>query len=312
MLNNPKRSRHKSHTRRRRWRADARKTIRLSNLSYLIFKIALASIVLYSVIVTFRMKYLSDRCGIMEASIDSFYQEDGVSDIISNKKLYTKMTEISSVYQLALEKYIDVKNENNELNGKLVDITVDMALLDLENMNLIEARDNYKDDLTEFKERSELYDKYEKVIYFNNDRTDITYDQLKTGIDIMKKNNIDPALLFAIIMTESHGIEDAQNPTSTASGYGQILASTGKSIYEKYMGNGSGTFSSDILLDGDKNVEITAYYIDYCIKNNSDIYGALLSYRGTEDDGWEAKVDSYLNAFGTSIVTINKEVYSGI
>ena len=85
MLNNPKRSRHKSHTKRRRWRADARKTIRLSNLSYLIFKIALASIILYSVIVTFRMKYLSDRCGIMEASIDSFYQEDGVSDIISNK-----------------------------------------------------------------------------------------------------------------------------------------------------------------------------------------------------------------------------------
>ena len=143
-------------------------------------------------------------------------------------------------------------HENDNLNKDLVQIGVDMTLLDLENMELIEARDNYKEYLETFTERAELYDKYEETIYFNNERTDITYDQLKTGIDIMQQNNIDPALLFAIIMTESHGIETAKNPTSTATGYGQILESTGKSVYEKYMGNGKGTFETSMLLDGDQ------------------------------------------------------------
>lgn len=311
MINNPKRKHHHNAKRRRHWRPDARKTIRTTNLVVMLCKLAVFALITYSVVVTIRMKYLANRCDIMETSIDSFYTEDNVSSIKNNDKLFDKMTQISSVYQLALEKYIDIKDENDKLNKDLVQIGVDMALLDLENMELIEARDSYKEDLSTFTERAELYDKYEETIYFNNERTDITYDQLKTGVDIMQQNNIDPALLFAIIMTESHGIEDAKNPTSTATGYGQILESTGKSVYEKYMGNGKGSFDTSMLVDGDKNVEITAYYIDYCIKNNSDIYKALLAYRGTEDESWERKVDSYLNAFGTSIATINKEVYSG-
>ena len=75
------------------------------------------------------------------------------------------------------------------------------------------------------------------------------------------------------------------------------------------MGNGKGTFKSSMLLDGDENVKITAYYIDYCVKHNSSIKGALNSYRGGPDDKWEYALEAYLKSFDTSLSEIQTELY---
>lgn len=308
-MNNPRRRHRRRSHHRRTWRPFARKTIKMSNLGYLLIKIAIASVVLYSVAVTIKMKYYETRCYVMETSIDSFYNSDKVSDISNNKKLQDKMNQIAQVYQTSIEQYISISEVNNKLNKSLVDIAEDIVILDLENIELIEARDEYKTALEEYQSREDLLNKYEDALFYRGDRTDITYDQLKTGIEIMEDNGIDPALLFGIIMVESHGIEDAQNVTSSAAGYGQILTSTGRSVYEKYMGNGKGTFKSSMLLDGDENVKITAYYIDYCVKHNSSIKGALNSYRGGPDDKWEYALEVYLKSFDTSLSELQTELY---
>ena len=81
----------------------------------------------------------------------------------------------------------------------------------------------------------ELFDKYEYAIIDKyENRTDITYEQILTLEDLVKEYPInDTDLILSIIMTESRGIETAQNSESTAKGYGQLLNSTAK--LQKYF-----------------------------------------------------------------------------
>lgn len=295
--------------RRKQYNPSRMRTIRTKQLPLDLFKGFIVCLVLYAVFMTLRCNYYVNRSNILETSIDGFYAEDGVSDIRSLDKLEAKMTEISDVYKLALNNYIDIKEENKNLENKISDIIRDCVAIDYENCQLIAANDNYYEQLMSLQEREELFDKYEYAILYNGERTDIQYDQLKTGIDIMAENDIDPNILFAIIMTESQGQENAQNATSTASGYGQILASTGKSVYEKYMDNEPGSFDREMLLDGETNITIAANYLAQLIDTSSSLAEALYQYRGIQDTAWINKVDSYLAKGGTSLREIDKKIY---
>ena len=285
------------------------KTIRTKQISLDIFKGLIGCLVLYAVIMTLRCNYYIDRSNILESGVDSFYAEDGVSDIRSLDKLGAKMTEISNVYKLALNNYISIKDENQKLEDKITNIIIDAVAIDYENCQLIASNNKYYDQLMSLKEREELFDKYEYAIIYEGERTDIQYDQLKTGIDIMVENDIDPNILFSVIMTESKGQEDAQNSTSTASGYGQILASTGKSVYEKYMDNEPGSFDREMLLDGETNITIAANYLAQLIDTSSDLTQALYKYRGVKDSAWLNKVNGYLVKGGTSLAEENMRLY---
>ena len=295
--------------RRKQYNPSRMRTIRTKQLPLDLFKGFIVCLVLYAVFMTLRCNYYVNRSNILETSIDGFYAEDGVSDIRSLDKLEAKMTEISDVYKLALNNYIDIKEENKNLENKISDIIRDCVAIDYENCQLIAANDNYYEQLMSLQEREELFDKYEYAILYNGERTDIQYDQLKTGIDIMVENDIDPNILFAIIMTESQGQENAQNATSTASGYGQILASTGKSVYEKYMDNEPGSFDREMLLDGETNITIAANYLAQLIDTSSSLAEALYQYRGIQDTAWINKVNSYLAKGGTSLGEIDKKIY---
>lgn len=285
------------------------RTIRTKQLSLDIFKGIIACLFLYAVFITLKCNYYMDRSSILETGIDSFYAEDEVSNISNLNKLESKMFEITSVYKLALNNYMEIQEENKNLEDKIQGIVADMVAIDYENCQLIEANDRYYDQLTIFSERSELYDKYEYTILFDGQRTDIQYDQLKTGIDIMEENGIDPNILFSVIMTESHGVENAKNSTSTASGYGQLLVSTGKSVYEKYMDNEPGTFDKEMLLDGETNITIAANYLSQLIDNSSNLTEALYKYRGIPDSKWLNSVNKYLVEGGTSIDEQDKIIY---
>ena len=295
--------------RRKHYNPSKMKTIRTKQLPLDLFKGFLICLVLYAVFVTLRCNYYINRSNILETSIDGFYAEDRVSDIRDLDKLESKMTEILDVYKLALNNYIEIKEENKNLEDKITNIIRDCVAIDYENCQLIAANDDFYNKLMALQEREELFDKYEYAILYNGERTDIQYDQLKTGIDIMVENDIDPNILFAIIMTESQGQEDAQNATSTASGYGQILASTGKSVYEKYMDNEPGSFSRDMLLDGETNITIAATYLAQLIDTSSSLSEALYRYRGVQDTGWINKVESYLAKGCASLGELNRKIY---
>lgn len=296
--------------RRKQYKPTASKIIRTQRWCVDLVKLVFVGLILFGVFMTLKCNYYMKRASILETSIDSFYEEDQVSDIRKLDQLDTKMAEIADVYKLTLNNYLEVKEENSKLEDKFTDLVKDCLMLDYENIQLVEANENYYNELAEYKEREELYDKYEYAIMHNEERTDITYEQLKTGVDIMEENNIDPNILFGIIMTESKGNEDAKNATSTASGYGQILQSTGKSVYERYMNNGSGTFDPEMLFDGVTNIEISANYIAQLVENSGTLTQALYKYRGYEDQSWLNSVNSYCQLGGTNITKISQSIYN--
>lgn len=155
-------------------------------------------------------------------------------------------------------------------------------------------------ELKELRSRRELYDKYSYVLSYNGQRTDMTYDQLKYGEDLMKSKNIDPNLLFGVVMTESKATEKAQNKCSSARGYCQVIESTAKSIYERYLHKG--IYKHSMAFDGYTNMEIGAELIAINMeKYNGDTQKVIQRYRGLDDPAYYASVDAYVNRGGTNL-----------
>lgn len=299
----------RSRRHRKKYRPGAVKIIRTRQIFYDIAKVIVAAVFIFGFVSTARCKYFQTRSEVLQASIDSFYKEpvSGEKDL---NKLQAKMNQVADTYKTTMNNWQVLQTENDELTMKIVGLATDMIILDTENVDLVKSNNEYYDELVSLREREELYDKYEYALNYHGSRTDITFEQLKTGVDIMESNNIDPDLLFAIIMTESHGTEKAKNAASTATGYGQVLYGTGRSVYERYMGNGTGTFENAMLLDGMTNIQITANYLDLLVKDSSSIHEALVKYRGSPDDGvWMSSVDSYCRKGDTSLAQINNEIY---
>lgn len=135
--------------------------------------------------------------------------------------------------------------------------------------------------LKELEVRKELYDKYEYILMYNNERTDLTYDELQFGIEEMDKRGINPHLLTGVIYLESKGRRDCANSKSTARGYGQFIAGTGKWVYEQRFKRG--TYNHDMAFDGYLNIEMCAEYLGYLMdKNNGSVMNTLLDYNGRE------------------------------
>ena len=203
-----------------------------------------------------------------------------------------------------------IKEDADKVYEKFNQIVAEMVELDRENASLIASNEDYYNQLQVFKDRKALYDKYSYALYNKRgERNDITFDQLVTGEDILLRVNCDPDILWGFIGTESGGDEDAKNPNSTATGHGQILASTGKSVYENIMGNGPGTFNSSMLLDGDINIRIASEYLAYLKENSSSIYEVVDKYAGEHNEAYYKKMDETLKKGGTSLAEIDKNTY---
>ena len=179
--------------------------------------------------------------------------------------------------------------------------------LDEQNAGLLKENKKLAKELDTYKEREELYDKYEYALYDTaGNRTDLTYDQIKTGEELMTAKGMDPDLLFGLFMTESGGKELASNPTSTARGYGQLLKGTGQFVYENLQGHAKGSYSHQYAYNGDMNISMTVDLLDY-FKNDKgySLHKTIQSYRGLSDvSGYEAKINSYISKSGNSLSAI--------
>lgn len=285
-----------------------RKIIRTTNLRYTLSRLVFGGVCFACVLLSLRCYKLESRSNTMEVTLTSVLGED--VSTLSNDELIAKSDDVKLKYYTAVNNYTTVSNENEQLNSQLNNILVGIIELDNQNINLITTNKQYKDELTKLRERAELYDKYEYAIEYDGERTDITYDQLKTGIDICKENNIDPNLLFSIIMTESHGIETAKNSESTATGYGQVLQGTAKYVYENLLENGDGTFKSSMLKDGETNIEITATYIAYLRDNTSTVKELIAGYRGENNEEYYNTIVAKLENAGTSVVKVQNLMFN--
>ena len=181
----------------------------------------------------------------------------------------------------------DLISTTKELNKEIEDLVSD-------NKSLIKENNVYK-------EREELYNKYEYVIYDDeNKRTDMTYDEIKYAEELMSEKGYDPDLLFGIVMVESSGQRNCKNSESTATGYGQFLQGTGKFVYEDLLK--AGIYTHDYAYNGKTNLNMMATYLDYLIKSKGDLFSAVKQYCGRDVSGTYAyikRVNTAMNGYNT-------------
>jgi regulator of replication initiation timing len=224
----------------------------------------------------------------------------------------TQITDLTSTLDITENTLSITENALDALEEKyevLVDATEKFQTvideMNAENAKVVKANKKLRKQLTKFEEREELYNKYEYALYTKmGTRTDLTYDQVATGEELMVENGMDPDLLFGIIMTESGGDETAANTTSTARGYGQILKSSGVLIYEKLQGHGSGTYTHSMAYDGDTNISMIVTLLAYFRDKGYSLDKAINCYRGLDDSSYKKKINSYIATAGNSLTQI--------
>lgn len=176
----------------------------------------------------------------------------------------------------------DLKMTILELNGKLEEVS---------NKNIM-----YVDELNEFRLRSELYDKYSYAIFDEtNQRTMLTYEEIKYGEQLMQEKGYDPDLLFGTIMVESRGNPDVVNNSSGATGYGQFLYSTAEYVWTDIMGNSS--FDPEIMKDGKTNIQMMVEYYDHLYQIQGNTFGVIKQYSGNSTDRGASIYLSMINSF---------------
>lgn len=207
--------------------------------------------------------------------------------IASNDKVTVLSSELKSSEAVVMYQY----NVNKELNETNKALDKQISKLKKVTKKLNKELDNSISRLT-------TYEKY-KYVVFNKagKRTDVTYEQLKTGEQMMKKKGYDPDLLFSIVMVESTGRANAYNRGSGAAGYGQFMPRTGEFVYEKLLK--LGTYNHNTTpKNGDINIKMVAKYIEYLYsKYDGNIVRGIREYCGGGSSftaSYISKVDSYL------------------
>lgn len=207
-------------------------------------------------------------------------------------------------HQLALAN-TELKTDRDTSLIILEEVSKIAVELDTDNIKLMNTIDELNDTIEWYESREELFNKYEWALLDGSNRTDITYDNILMLQNLTEEENISEDvvdLILALSMTEARGNEDAKNPESSASGYGQFLYGTAKFVYEKLMGNGSGTYTHDMALDGELNLQMMVYYLEYLgDKYGNNITMVMDEYRGEHNLDYNRKVDRYLAKAGTDL-----------
>lgn len=191
-----------------------------------------------------------------------------------------------------------LKNKNDEIvkltfeNQELCNIIDD---IDDQIEEVEEVNKSYVDELNELRTRSELYDKYEYAIAYGDERTELTYEEIQYGEDLMLAKGLNPHLMFGTIMVESNGKPDAVNSESGATGYGQFLNYTAEWVWTKLLGNS--TYNSNIRKDGKANIQMMAEYYDYLYAEHGSTFKVVKQYSGNSTNVGAAQYLAKVNSF---------------
>lgn len=193
---------------------------------------------------------------------------------------------IKKLETAAKEKDKEIKNlnsSNKELNTRATNAEAQVTTLSTDLTNLSNEYNQLDEKYQKLYEREELYDKYEYALFYNDERTELTYDMCKYGENLMLGYGLDPDLLFSIGMTESEYTENCKNPDSTATGFHQFLKGTGKWVYEE-LGYTEEYDHVEVQTNGYMSIECAAWYLNHLYKTrNQDIMKVIEGYRGIKN-----------------------------
>lgn len=224
----------------------------------------------------------------------------------ANESIESYKEQVSSLSSTneTLENQVEaVTARNAKLTADMKEMTEVINNLQSSNDTLISDNKSLGREVTEFRKREELFNKYEyAVIDDGSQRTDFTYSQIETAEQLMKDRGLDPDLLLGVAMTESGGDETCTSNESTARGYCQLLNGTAKFIYEDYAGNGKGSYDHSMALNGKTNLTIAADYWKYLSETRSSLHSAIQGYRGKQDvSGYTGRINTFLGSKGKTV-----------
>ena len=242
-------------------------TAKIKNIKQIMLSIIAFIVIVYGSIISYNtVKYINE----MEATN---------TDLQSKVK---KLEKYETSYKDAIQKNAAL-SENLEKMEEVIKET-DKSITKLKKDNVEVSKDN-KELISKYNKlvkRVKLYEKYSyAVIDEAGHRTDLTYDQIKLGEDLMKAKGYDPNLLFAIGMVESGFNEDESSTLSTAKGYTQFLDGTAKYAWESLLHHGKGSWYPSLALNGENNIRMCVAYFDYLVKKHKgNFYAAMGQYCG--------------------------------
>ena len=209
-----------------------------------------------------------------------------------NNELSTKDAEYTKI--------INEKDTEIELlNGAIKDLKMVVNDLDVQLTEVAKVNQSYVDELNTFREREELYNKYEYAVVYGGERTELTYEEIKLGEQLMTEINQSPHLMFGTVMVESNGIPDAVNPRSGATGHGQFLDSTARFIWENVLGYTG--YYPDLRKDGEANIKMMAGYYKYLYNTQGTTFKVIKQYSGNRTDGGTQKYIDKINSFTSQV-----------
>ena len=221
--------------------------------------------------------------------------------------LNIKLVEIKDYINDSFEKSLEEYNTIKEKYEVLVDSYTGMQKtvkaaqkqskkILKENKSLVKQLNSTSKELEKFQKRSELYNKYEYAITYGGKRTDLTYGHLETIEELCKKYGISPYLMTSEIIVESGGRQYATNSESTARGFGQILAGTGKFVYQNILHYG--TYDHSYAFNADTNLTMMAALLGYWKNRTGSTKTAIHRYRAADYSTNEAYINKMCKVSG--------------
>lgn len=146
--------------------------------------------------------------------------------------------------------------------------------------------------------------KYDYVIDVAPVDGGVSYALLEHVDQRCKEKNVNPHLVWGIVNIESSFDTRARNAKSDARGFGQFLKSTGKSIYENYLG--LGPYNHDYAYDPYVGLEMIIEYLHYLTEyHRGNVISMIQNYSGDSGMSYYNKLASQMKRNGYDISVIS-------
>lgn len=217
---------------------------------------------------------------------------------------------------------LSLKKNNAEYAKQLAILKVDVTTLEMEKLEIEQEKEllvgevesvrkeinTLNDDIANNLDKYiELKNRYGYAIYYDSDKADFGLAELIYLNSVCEEYKVPIAMMLAIFEKESGFCSTAKNPSSTATGYGQLLNTTAQSVYEKFLGLGTYDIANHRTVACDKKLNILM--ATRLIKYNIDTYGsywkAAERYYGSKSEAnnyaYAKDIDKRMKNYGASL-----------
>ena len=199
-----------------------------------------------------------------------------------------RIDELQDAHTIALEELsaqymADIKSYENQITELKAEIETISNTFD-------EYRDSSAYDF-------QILQKYWYVLRDAPDNSGLAISDLIYLDELAESKDLNPHIMTCIYKKESGYTVKIDNSKSSARGLGQILSSTGKSLYENVLQ--LGTYSHVYAYDAVTNITLTMELIDRNI--DSGLYNAIAIYSGDSSGNYYQSLLSVAASYGVDI-----------